>query len=128
MTIRESLGQKRRRAAIAAFGGFAVFAASLVLSDLRTGPSPVVWLGLVLLGSAILYQLFAIRCPRCAGNLGKPLSYVGGPFKVSPKVRFCLYCGVELDAPVDGTRNPPLQPTRAAQPNGRDAAGSGPRG
>ena len=129
MTIREYLGQKRRRTTIAAFGGFAVFAAALVYSDLRTGPSPLVWVGLALFGGAVVYQMYAIRCPRCGGNLGMPLSYAGGPFKLSPKVRFCLYCGVQFDDSLEGTPNKPLQPTGAAQSNGqREASGSGPSG
>ncbi len=110
ITIRESLQRLRRRIAVVTFAGFAVFAASLIVRPPERPPLTV-FLGFGIAAIGVICSLFLVRCPNCRGNLGGPLSYVSGPFSVSKRVRYCLYCGVELDSPIPATPNQPLEPT-----------------
>ncbi len=41
-------------------------------------------------------QLLGIRCPWCRGNLA-PLGMQRGGLRCDPRVRFCPYCGRDLD-------------------------------
>jgi hypothetical protein len=112
ITIRESLQRSRRRIAVVTFAGFVVFAASLIVGARPPERPPLtVFLGFAIAAIGVICSLFLVRCPNCRGNLGGPLSYVSGPFSVSKRVRYCLYCGVELDSPVPATPNQPLEPT-----------------
>jgi len=97
MTIRESLNVRRRRASGLGLVGFCDLAISLLVNSSPESPPFSAFVGFALFASSVLYQLFALRCPHCRGNLGGPLSYGGTPLGISRQVRFCLYCGVELD-------------------------------
>ena len=97
VTIRTYIKSKRRQAFLVGIVGFALLVTASVIGQ---GFPALVFLGFVMFAGAILYQLFAIRCPRCRGNLGGPLAYASGPIGVSRRVRFCLYCGVELDTAI----------------------------
>jgi len=46
---------------------------------------------------AVVYVLFAIRCPRCNGRLGQTFASHGIPFSET-KVRFCPFCGLDFDS------------------------------
>jgi len=46
--------------------------------------------------SISFYGYWAMRCPHCKGNLGHFL-YYGPPFSVSKKVKYCPFCGVDVD-------------------------------
>ena len=97
MTVREFVAKRKRRAGIVAYAGFGL----LMLGMLLGGGRP--WLALMIPGFAVFlganaYLLFFLRCPRCGGNIGYPVSGISGPFSVSRKVRFCPFCGVPLDA------------------------------
>jgi len=121
MTIRQRIATQRRRASIVGFVGFGVFVASAVISGPSSPPLVPILVGFVVFGGSVMYQLFAIRCPRCRGNLGGPLSYTSGPFGLSRRARFCLYCGVELDSPADE------QPNSAMETDVKGTRGSSPR-
>ncbi|MFO0796508.1 MAG: hypothetical protein U0804_03465 [Gemmataceae bacterium] len=109
MTGREYLNRRKRWV----FGGVAVGIVLLVggLAGLPLlvgagldGPAvtAVVVPGVaVFVATVIAGQKFLFRCPWCRGNLGVLLTQKG-VWRTDPKVRFCPYCGTDLDDPVGG--------------------------
>lgn len=100
MTLREHLSRRKRRVNFVFFLGFAVFGLSLVV-----GHGPVLTIAVALVGfaismGAVLFMLFGVRCPKCQEPIGYQVSYPGGPFSVSHRIKFCAYCGVALDSDV----------------------------
>lgn len=60
--------------------------------------------GVALAIGGILYLNFALRCPRCKGNLAiSPAAY---PLSMSKQHRFnfCPYCGVSADQRIEGSK------------------------
>ena len=53
----------------------------------------------VFVATVFAVQKLLFRCPWCRGNLGALLSQKG-LWRIDPKVRFCPYCGTDLDDPV----------------------------
>lgn len=108
-------------------GGLGVGAAVVAIVRRRSAYSPVLVIVLFsVFFAAMLYQMYAIRCPRCKGNLGRPLLNEGGPFLLSRRVRFCLCCGIDLDSAVSGQPNSPLEPSATGGPldgTGRETNG-----
>ena len=93
MTIRERISRRKRKAGLAAYGGFALFALGLFLDG-----SGRTWLivaipGIVVFVGATLYLQFFVRCPACGGAIGS--------LSVSRKIRFCPFCGINLDSELD---------------------------
>jgi hypothetical protein len=60
--------------------------------------------GVLAFVAGALYLLFRVRCPRCRGPIGQVIGSSGGPFSISPRVRFCPLCGVALDMEIDDAR------------------------
>jgi hypothetical protein len=50
----------------------------------------------VLVPVALVANFFCLRCPRCQGNLASMILHQGW-FFVSPRIRYCPYCGGNLD-------------------------------
>ena len=96
MTIAEFI----TRRLLAVWGYFAtvflVFALAAVVMGRQV--SPVLFGVLfVLFAGGALYIQFAIRCPRCKGNLGFTIGQAMLPIARRRKPRFCPFCGVSLD-------------------------------
>jgi hypothetical protein len=51
--------------------------------------------------------LARVRCPQCKARIGSILGPTGGPFSIPGNLRFCPFCGVELDAPMLGEQRSP---------------------
>lgn len=99
MTIRRSLERIRSRQFYLAGAGFLIF---LVGSLAGAADESYLVLGLAgffAFAAGILVVLFGLRCPRCGGILGYAFSWPPGTLlRISPRIRFCQYCGVDLDA------------------------------
>ena len=102
MTIRSRLAAQRRKPLLACLIGF-LLCVPAAMEDTRAG-----WLwylsiaGFLVRGGGILYLLLGIRCPRCRNRLGYAISYPCGRwYGISEKIRFCCFCGVELDSELD---------------------------
>jgi hypothetical protein len=54
--------------------------------------------------ACILYLYFGIRCPSCKNPVAY-LTYMnrGGYFHLSKNIRFCPFCGIEMDSDIDQT-------------------------
>jgi len=97
MTVRDHLRSKIKKAYIVGFTGWLLLAGSIVLAP-KASPVTVAIPGLTLFFGAVIYTLLAVRCPRCRNRLGQTLTAGSGvPFSRS-KVRFCPFCGLELDS------------------------------
>jgi hypothetical protein len=98
MKIREMINIQKRKAVIAAFSGMAVFAVSLLTGTTYRGMFSVALIGFTIAVVGIIFLQFGLSCPQCRGRIGYAANYPSGPFSVSPKIRFCPFCGVALDS------------------------------
>lgn len=101
MTIREHLVRKGRRM-------WFVFVPAWIAATVG-GAMEQPWLiapAFICFFGAVIYQLFALRCPACNGNLSVTVFNASGwPF--GRKARFCPFCAVDLDAEI---KDSPWQP------------------
>lgn len=97
MTIRESLSRRKRTAAIIMYVGFVLFGVAGILSVYNERFAFLIPIALLPSMAAGVYMLYGIRCPHCRGWIASIIAYSGSPFRLSPKLRFCPFCGVSLD-------------------------------
>jgi hypothetical protein len=98
MTLRQAIVRQKRRASVATYGGFALFAVAIVLG---VGGPPVLAValpGFMIAMVGVVWLLLFIRCPSCRAAIGYTVSCAGNPFSLPPKIRFCPCCGVALDS------------------------------
>jgi hypothetical protein len=82
--------------------GFALFGLGGVAASAHSSFMALSVVGFLALFGGMLYQLFGFRCPRCGGRIGLALnSYL---FSVPSHFRFCPFCGISLDTPLDATQ------------------------
>ena len=92
MTGREHLNRRKRWLALAVLAG--------IVLALTAGAHAAAGGGVAAAVPAVAGQFGVLRCPWCRGNLGRLLMNAGW-WRVAPKVRFCPYCGAELDDETD---------------------------
>jgi hypothetical protein len=56
------------------------------------------FVGLAIMLLAWAHAFYGIKCPKCKERWGFLAMYGGGFFSVSKKIRFCPFCGHDLDA------------------------------
>ncbi len=79
------------------YSGLAFFVIGMILSD-KSGNLPILpFIGFAVFFVSMLYALWDIRCPRCRGNFGYVAMYYGSPFAISKKIKYCPFCGVDVD-------------------------------
>ena len=103
ITIREHLNGQIRRSHNAMLGGFVVIIVGMyVVAFLKSPWAAVVpGLGFVLVLAAGLFRTFLIRCPKCRHPVGAfGTAPLGGSRGVSPEVRVCPFCVVDLDTEI----------------------------
>src|SRR5437867_5433156 len=111
MTARAMIDRRFRAVMRVVFVGFALFVAALV-ADKGLGMPEWVWVfGLAGFGVAWLTMMGAwiigFRCPQCSGRL-TPLLFYSGRFRLDPRIRFCPYCGKDLDSECEARADNPL--------------------
>ena len=97
MTIRALLNKKKRMISIITYSGLAIFLIGIVFG-IQSNIFPII--GMVGFGLAFIalgYGFFGIRCPKCKGQWEYIAMGSGNPFAISKKIKFCPYCGVNLD-------------------------------
>ena len=96
MTIRQFL---RRRVTwaylIGIAGGLALWVAHWSRDEVLAEAATI--FGVVAVVGGVLFLNFALRCPKCKGNLA--VTAVSAVYSVWGKrrVKFCQYCGVSID-------------------------------
>jgi len=102
MTVRDYLNKKIVRVYIIMLICFVLFAV-LIIFERPAGLTALLpitpFIGFV---ACIVYLNFGIRCPDCKN----PVAYLsfmsfGGYFCISKKIRFCPFCGIEMDLDID---------------------------
>ncbi|MFH1092749.1 MAG: hypothetical protein V1739_01180 [Candidatus Omnitrophota bacterium] len=105
MKIREKLNKIRNTIYLLGFLSWLLLtlAASLVFSKTQHNNSfPIVILiPFALFMIMCFYAIFGIRCPQCRGILGYAVSWPMGKWlNISEKIKFCPFCGVNLDSEI----------------------------
>jgi len=106
MTIRQYLARKKR---IASFGVLICFAggiAAIIFYDPSNNalitPSMVLWyIGAM---ACAIYMSYSLRCPKCRNNLGRSIQSPISIFGISAKLKYCPFCGIELDHKMEDIR------------------------
>jgi hypothetical protein len=101
MTVREIITRRKRKASIVMYSGCALLVLGVILGGGGRPWRIVSVPGLVVAFAAALYSLFFLRCPACAERIGYIVSLTR-PFSISPKIRFCPFCGIALDSELEG--------------------------
>ena len=102
MKIRSEINKKKRVAVKIIYMGFAFYLFTFFLS-IRYRKPMFSFLGLVgLVGLAIgifgtIYSAYAIKCPKCKEGWGH-MAWYGGFFSIPKRVKFCPFCGYDIDA------------------------------
>jgi hypothetical protein len=100
MNVRSVINKGKRRISVVAYSGVALFLAGILLSPITRHMFILSLIGLGLAFVSVVYAFFAISCPRCKTAWGYVAMYSGGLFSISRKIRFCPYCGVDIDSDV----------------------------
>jgi hypothetical protein len=100
MTARAILKRRYRRVMRVVWVGVGLYLLSIALWQ-GFGLPEALYVGLGGFAAAALGTLFiqfgGLRCPSCRSNLGVLVLHRGG-LSLDRRIRFCPYCGVELDA------------------------------
>lgn len=100
MKIREKLNKTRKKIYLLCLISWALTVAVLVLSETqqKNSLSILIFITFALFMFMCFYAIFGIRCPKCKGTLGYALCWPPGKWlDISRKIKFCPFCGIELD-------------------------------
>ncbi|MFH0801870.1 MAG: hypothetical protein V2A78_05720 [bacterium] len=50
---------------------------------------------------AFIYLINGIRCPKCKSSVGNAAFSIGGWFRGTGKMKFCPFCGVDIDTEIE---------------------------
>jgi len=98
MSVRSVINKGKRRISLVAYLGVALFFFGVLLSPITRHMFTLSLIGFGLTFVTVVYAFFAIPCPRCKTAWGYVAMYSGGLFSVSKKIKFCPYCGVDIDS------------------------------
>ncbi|MCX5834485.1 MAG: hypothetical protein NTV99_08265 [Deltaproteobacteria bacterium] len=98
MTVRDVLNKKKRYIAILLYFSFAIFLLGFLFSVIFPAFAVIGFWGFGIFFVTLGYAYFGIRCPVCRGIWGILAMRSGTPFSISRKLKFCPYCGVDLDS------------------------------
>jgi hypothetical protein len=97
MTIRSQISRKKRRALTSGYSGMALFFLGIILLHESGWPLILMVIGFGVAAVSLLYAFWRIRCPNCKGNIGFVAMYYGTPFSLSKRIKFCPFCGIDID-------------------------------
>ncbi len=98
MTIRDKIAAAKFKLVALTYSGFAIFASGMLFGTKFRIANIIGICGFAIAFISIFLLLYHLRCLRCGGNLGLIVSQNLNPFKVSPAIKFCPYCGIEFDS------------------------------
>ncbi len=98
MSIRSEINKTKRTLDMIACVGFALFLFSLVLIEKAPFLPAIAIAGFAIFFGAITYSFYGIKCLKCKGPFGYVVVAMGTLFRISKKIRYCPFCGIDLDA------------------------------
>src|SRR2546427_10882616 len=101
MTIRDYLRRQKRRASAVLHLGVLTFIGGAIAGATGNKMFVLAIFGFVIAGLGGVY-LARVRCPQCKERIGSMLGRAGGQLSLPRNLRFCPFCGVELDTPMPG--------------------------
>lgn len=102
MSIREHVSKSLRKAVLLLVLGLLGCLAIGFGGEQYFGPQFSMPLGMLLLFGSGIIGFSSIKCPRCANRLFAVAGYVKRKLLFLARVDFCPFCGVSMDAEVDG--------------------------
>jgi hypothetical protein len=82
---------------ILGYSGLAFSVLGMIFSDKSTTFPILPFIGFAIFLISILYVFWGIRCPNCRQHL-TPITSYGSPFSVSKKIKYCPFCGIDIDS------------------------------
>lgn len=104
MKIRDKLNKTRKIIYLVGFLSWVLFAASIIFSATKKNSSfeIIILIPFALFMLSCLYLFCGIRCPKCKGALGYAICWPYGKWlNISEKIKFCPFCGIELDSEIE---------------------------
>ncbi len=109
MTIREHMNRNKRRVSIVAFASLASFVIVVGLMARFGGVFAFLALPAFVgfLVCIVYAHTLAFLCPRCRGPWHVLVMRTGfSPFSIDHRIRYCPYCGADIDAKGGGKLAP----------------------
>jgi len=106
MTIRSLTNARKRKVFLVIYSCLSVCIIGILLRHIH--PTLIIFavLGFAGLFITLIYTYYkGIRCPKCENAWGFLAIQTGGPFSLSKELRFCPFCGVNLDSDLNGHSN-----------------------
>ena len=106
MTIRSLTNARKKKVSLVLYSCMSVFIIGVLLGNVH--PALII-LGILGFAGAFITLIYTyyngIRCPKCENAWGLLAMQTGGPFSLSKKLRFCPFCGANLDSDLNGPSN-----------------------
>jgi hypothetical protein len=100
MNVRSTINKGKRSISLLAYSGIVLFFVGILLSPITRYMFTLALIGFGLTLVSVIYAFFAIPCPKCKRAWGYVAMYSGGLFSISKKIKFCPYCGVDVDTDI----------------------------
>jgi hypothetical protein len=109
VTIRAAVNRRLRKTTLVSWAGFLMFGVGAMLANIKPQGTVVCLSGFAVCAACILYMYVGIRCTNCKNGIGSLVNH--GPWSLSQRVKYCPFCGVDLDTdlhdssdetPIDG--------------------------
>ena len=82
---------------IVGYSGFAFFVLGMIFGYKSTTLPFFPFIGFAIFLLSILYVFWGIRCPNCRHHL-TPITSYGNPFSIPKKIKYCPFCGIDIDS------------------------------
>jgi hypothetical protein len=106
MTIRSLTNVRKKKVFLILYSFMAVFIIGVLLGYIHPTLIILCILGFAGVFVTLIYTYYkGIRCPKCDNAWGFLAMQTGGPFSLSKKLKFCPFCGVNLDSNLNGPSN-----------------------
>jgi len=101
MTIRTQLNAKRKKLSILMIISFVIFAVGFGFIEIHYSFKILAFFAFI--GFIVeVFLLFNMQCPKCGGKIGCTWYSSAIDFSLSNQIKYCPFCGVELDSELEG--------------------------
>jgi hypothetical protein len=106
MNIRQKINRQVTPLVIGFFSCFVFFFPIGLVTEKNSSLFPLFLIPFAIAGICIVWLSF-IKCPSCHSRIGALGSVCpqGIPFRISSKIKFCPFCGINLDEDIETIAN-----------------------